>query len=285
MSVRLAHLAAPLVLAALSACGGSDTADTPSADGEPNDTVAQAMSLTAGVLASSTLGTEADVDYFRFDVPEGGAIAHVETLDADGVGCDALDTLLDLVRDDGTATGAVLATDDDSGTYFCSDLIRWLDGGTYYVAVRFGSVAVPGLGYSVGVTLVLPSVADRAEVEPNDTAATATLASPYVSDALLEASISSPTDVDYFRVNNTTSTSKTVYVEAFEHTVGYCPSADTTFDLYDAGTGTWIGSNDDSGVNLCSRAVLTLPGNTGAVVKVASKGATFTYLLEIDFLY
>jgi hypothetical protein len=280
--VRLRHLAAFATALLVAACGDPGSSDGLGPSDEPNDTVAQAMPLAVAAPTGGTLGTETDVDYYEFTVPAGGAFVQVQTFDADGVGCDALDTYLALVRDDSTPLGAVLAADDDSGSYFCSNLVRWLEAGTYYVAVSFGTVAAPGLEYTVLVTLTLPDAGDHAEAEPNDTAATAN--GTFTADALVAGTLTPGTDADYYRFTNNTGYTRSVYLETFEHAVGYCPYADTTISVYQADGTTWFGENLDSGVNYCSRLGVTVPAGVTVFVKVEGTGGTFSYLLEIDFI-
>jgi hypothetical protein len=280
--MRLRQLAVSATAILVAACGGSASSGGLGPSDEPNDTVAQAMPLAVATPTVSTLGTESDVDYYEFTVPAGGAFVHVQTLDADGVGCDALDTYIALVRDDTTPLGAVLAADDDSGAYFCGDLVRWLEAGTYYVAVSFGTVAAPGLKYTVLVTLTLPDAGDHAEAEPNDTTATAN--GTFTADALVAGTITPGTDVDYYKFTNNTGYTRSVYFETFEHTVGYCPYADTTISVYAADGTTLIGTHYDDGVNYCSRMGVTVPAGLTGIVKVEGTGGTFSYLLEIDFL-
>lgn len=279
--MRLRHLAAFAAAALVAACG-SDSSSGPGASDEPNDTVAQATPLAVATPTKGTLGTESDVDYYEFTVPASGAFVRVQTFDADGAGCDALDTYVALVRDDSTPSGAVLAADDDSGPYFCSDLVRWLEPGTYYVAVSFGVVAAPGLAYTVVVTLTLPDAGDYAEAEPNDTPATAN--GTFTADALVAGTITPGTDVDYYKFTNNTGYTRSVYFETFEHTVGYCPYADTTISVYAADGTTLIGTHYDDGVNYCSRMGVTVPAGLTGFVKVEGTGGTFSYLLKIDFL-
>lgn len=276
--MRLRHLSAVVILAALAACSDSDSDPTPPPGGEPNDTPGQATPIGVGAPVGAVISTYADVDFYRFGVPAGGAFVHVQTFDGSGVTCSSVDTYTELF----SGGGGLLQWDDDSGPSLCDEIVTWLPEGTYFVAVSHGGAAAPAFAYALLVTLTAGTGADSAEAEPNGSVAAAN--GPYVADALVSGSIAPTGDSDYFAITNTSASSRTVYLETFEGAVGYCPNADSTLAVYDDG-GWQLTSNDDGGILTCSYLSYTIPAYTTYYVRVAGySGDTFSYLLEIDFL-
>jgi cysteine-rich repeat protein len=128
-------------------CSGSDT--------EPNGTRAQASCLPLAATRPGRIDPTGDQDFWAFTLT-GNFDVRVETWDASGSTCAALDTVIDLYRGDGTR----LITDDNDGVGNCSlvdpavaaDAAAVnLPAGTYYLRVRLLSVDEVG-DYSVRVT-------------------------------------------------------------------------------------------------------------------------------------
>ena len=142
-------------------------------DGVAKATVVATPSATAGELQRPS-----DIDYFRFEVAERGAV-RVETTGT----TDVLGTLT-------SADGAIQLTDDDSGLSTNFLISAKLPAGTYFVAVRgFTSDALGA--YSLDVSL--PLLADDHSDFPSD-ATDIDLGSSTSSE--LEVAL----DIDYYRV-------------------------------------------------------------------------------------
>ncbi len=148
--------------------------------------------------------------------------------------------------------------------------------GTIYI--RVGCTAVSGAGYVLNVAPIDLNV----ETEPNNSPASAN--GPYVANWLISGSISTTTDVDYFAVNNSSGTSRSVTFETFTGSVGSC-SWDTVLELRTAADA-MLTSDDDSGVGLCSRLTYTIPAAATYYIKVRSYASAYTgsYLLQITGL-
>lgn len=266
-------LAAAIALAACSSGGDSDPG--PPYDGEPNDSPALATPIPVGTPFLASIASLADVDYYSFTVPAGGAHVHVETLDSSGAGCYLIDTFVELY----SSVGTLLDWDDNGGPDNCSDLYLWEPQGTYYVAVM-GGYSPPAFPYVVRIT-VSPPGPTAPEVEPNGSIGTAT--GPFTGDAVLTGAISVAGEYDYYAISNATASPRTVFLETFTGALGSC-SWDTTLGLY-TGSGALLTSNDDGGVNTCSLASYVIPPYTTyyALVKSYYSSDTFSYLMEVDF--
>jgi hypothetical protein len=94
---------------------------------------------------------------------------------------------------------------------------------------------------------VSASALAQSESEPNDTIAQAN--GPYVGSGLIAANFSAVTDVDFFRITLTQTSSLTIAIN--NGNAGQCVgNADPTLTLYDA-IGNQIAFNDDFGAGLC----------------------------------
>jgi len=117
---------------------------------EPNETSASANTLT-GVdsFVNGRISTDTDVDYYRITVPAGASV-RAEILGGGAVHCDevTMDSQLTLL----SASGSVLADDDDGANGFCSRLdgigaspddsgASGLAAGTYYLRVKASSLS------------------------------------------------------------------------------------------------------------------------------------------------
>lgn len=132
------RLAALLAAATLAACGGDGAEPPPSPAGEPNETAAQATPLTVGTAVTGTIASEADLDFYVFTVPAGGASVRFQTFDAGGTLCDptneGVDPYLDIF--DGAVTHVAHGDDVGAGAgVWCEDLTVSLAAGTNYVSV------------------------------------------------------------------------------------------------------------------------------------------------------
>lgn len=98
-----------------------------SAEAEPNDTFATAVSMTGSVRGA--IGPVGDQDVFSVSWAGGPMV--IETTGLAGTGCEG-DTLVRL----SDATQVQLAEDDDAGNGVCSKITTDQPAGTYYVSVR-----------------------------------------------------------------------------------------------------------------------------------------------------
>jgi subtilisin-like proprotein convertase family protein len=138
---------------------------------EPNNTPATATTLASGntVVRAAVFGN-ADIDYFVFDAPAGARL-YASTMTSFSPA--SVDTTLTLYGPDGTT---VIETDADDGSLGgLGSVIAGATlptGGIYYLEVRGGSATAQVRPYELH--LRLHATAPVAEVEPNDTPATAT---------------------------------------------------------------------------------------------------------------
>jgi uncharacterized repeat protein (TIGR01451 family) len=165
---------------------------------EPNNTSATATVIASGATVyGGTVFPAADVDFYSFTAAAGDRIyaATQSLFDASASG----DTVLDLLDTDGTT---IIESDNNDGTFNASSSSiagRLLPAaGTYFLRVR----------HNVGTGTVRPyalhfrrqSAAPTAEVEPNNTPATATPipASGHVSGTVTAVS---PGESDFYSIN------------------------------------------------------------------------------------
>jgi len=154
---------------------------------EPNDTpgTANLLNLTSSPCAiiSAAINPSGDVDYFTFTAPAGSNIwIETDTGGAQDGASTSRDTVIDLLAADGMT---VIESDDDDGTGNGGDqtieatvasLIggRTLAaGGTYFIRVTAFGGEAPVIINPYRLFVVLTNTAATAEVEANDTAATA----------------------------------------------------------------------------------------------------------------
>lgn len=181
-------------------CPGTDV------EQEPNDTPATATALqldfpSRGIGAS--IGTPGDVDYYSITVGPGRRLwASVDAGLSSGVPPFSRDTLLQVYA----AGGAVLLeSDDDDGTANGRDytiesqnasIVAGLSlgaGGTYLLRVSAKSPAAQISPYTLLLGLTNGS---QPEFEPNDLPTNA-----FPTQGAVDATLSSPSDVDYYDLN------------------------------------------------------------------------------------
>jgi hypothetical protein len=201
----------------VSACSGdpiSSPIPTVTPETEPNNTAATAnvIDLTSApcAIVSAAINPGGDLDFFTFTGAPAGSRIWIET-DTGGTqnaGATSRDTVIDLLAADGTT---VIENDDDDGTGNGGDgtvetgLASMIGGrtltagGTYFIRVRAFSATGIVNPYRLFVTLT--NVAATAEVEANDTAATAnTITTGSGQIGLRSGSIGVAADVDYYSV-------------------------------------------------------------------------------------
>jgi hypothetical protein len=207
-SLRVVLLVGFASLVALAGRAGQVVAPIP--ESEPNNTPGTANGLPMADSCARASGsiTANDVDYYSFTAPAGSRVwALVDTSPSPS---GSRDSLLTLIAPDGTTT---LASDDDDGTgtdcdgtadNFLSSAIAGevlSAGGTYFLRVEAAFVGdlIPSYKLSVVVT-----TSAQAEVESNDTAATAnTIVTAGSPIGVRDAAINTVGDVDYYSVAGT----------------------------------------------------------------------------------
>lgn len=239
---------------------------------EPNNTsgTANSINLTSDpcAIVTGAINPGGDVDFFTFTAPAGSRIwIETDTGGTQNAGANSRDTVIDLLAADGAT---VIENDDDDGTGNGGDgtietgLASMIGGrtltagGTYFIRVR----AFSGTGiinpYRLFVTLT--NVAATAEVEANNTAATAnSLVTGTGQTGLRSGSINAAGDVDYYSVVATAGNIVYFNVDAD-------PERDGT------GTDLVVEFRDPSDVLLLS----VDSSITGSVANPAAEGANFT---------
>jgi hypothetical protein len=150
---------------------------------EPNNVAATAQAVTMGTQIDGSL-TAADSDWYSFTTT-GGQVR----MTTSGI------TDTRLVLWDVTGTVALAANDDSRGIQ--CDITLNLPAGTYALRVTAFSPAMTGF-YSLDLSTEAPAKAfTETEVEPNDTQGSA---DPIALPAQVDGSLTSPTDVDWYRI-------------------------------------------------------------------------------------
>lgn len=246
-------------------------APTVQAEVEPNDTsaTANALNFTGQSLAlvSAAINPGGDLDFYTFSAPAGSrAWIEIDTGGTQNMGATSRDTVIDLLAADGTT---VIENDDDDGTGNGGDgtvetglasMIggrTLVTGGTYFLRVR--AFSVTGIVNPYRVFVVTTNVAPIAEVEANNTAATANPLVAGAGQTGLSSGAITAGDSDYYSV--TASVGSIIYFNV---------DADPERD----GTGT------DLVVELRSPAdalLLSIDSSiTGSLANPAAEGGNFT---------
>ena len=203
--LRVVLLVAFASLATLEARAGQVIAPPP--ETEPNNTPATANGLPMADNCARVSGgiTPNDVDYYSFSAPAGARVWALVDTSPSGFG--NRDSLLTLFAPDGTTQ---IASDDDDGTG--TDCDGTADntlssaiagevlsaGGTYFLSVEANFAGDPITSYKLSVVVTTSA---QAEVESNDTAATAnTIVTAGSPIGVRDASIGTIGDVDYYSI-------------------------------------------------------------------------------------
>ncbi|HST24001.1 MAG TPA: pre-peptidase C-terminal domain-containing protein [Blastocatellia bacterium] len=205
-------------LSSLQPAAGPAPDATPETESNNTPGTANLLNLASAPCAiiSAAINPDGDVDYFTFTAPAGSNIwIEADTGGTQDAAATSRDTVIDLLAADGMT---VIESDDDDGTGNGGDgtieatvasLIggRALTaGGTYFIRVRaFGSSAAATNGAEPIIInpyrlfVVLTNTAANAEVESNDTAATAnSIVTQSGQIGLRSGSISPAGDADYY---------------------------------------------------------------------------------------
>jgi hypothetical protein len=177
-------------------------------ESEPNDTsgTATAITFTPTAITTAAINPGGDIDFYTFTAPAGARVwLETDTGGVQNAGATSRDTVVDLLEADGTT---VVENDDDDGTGNGGDgtietgLSSIIAGatlttdGTYFIRVQ--AFSATGIINPYRLFVSLTNVAATAEVEANDTAATANVAN---SPALRSGSIGVAADEDYYSIS------------------------------------------------------------------------------------
>jgi hypothetical protein len=189
-------------------------------ESEPNNTPATADGLPMADNCARASGsiTANDVDYYSFTAPAGARVWALLDTSPSTIG--NRDSLLTLFAPDGTTQ---LASDDDDGTgtdcdgtadNFLSSAIAGevlSAGGTYFLRVEAAFAGDVVTSYKLSVVVTTSA---QAEVESNDTAATAnTIVTAGSPIGVRDASIGVVGDVDYYSVVATAGSTLLISVD------------------------------------------------------------------------
>ena len=176
---------------------------------EPNDTsgTATALTFTPTAIATAAINPGGDFDFYTFTAPAGSRVwIETDTGGTQNAGATSRDTVVDLLAADGTT---VIENDDDDGTGNGGDGTNetglasiiagatLTTGGTYFIRVQ--AFSVTGIINPYRLFVSLTNVAATAEVEANDTAATANVAN---APAFRPGSIGVAADVDSYSISS-----------------------------------------------------------------------------------
>jgi cysteine-rich repeat protein len=224
-------------------CGATCLLETV-AEVEPNDDLAGAdaapVLITASTVISGAISPAFDEDIFKMVLAQ-PTILRLELFDPSGTDCSIQTTMR--IYD---AAGIQLYADDNSGIFTCSALVVSLPSGSYYVTVEERTNSLPIAGYLLQAKL---EASAGFEVEPNDTAPTATTFAG--SDVVIGGNHAIGTDSDFFKI--TVPAGKSLRAEIVEGNAETCESddVDSFLTLFDA-SGVALGGDDDSGRGFCS---------------------------------
>jgi len=187
-------------------CSGSDgTDDETDFFDEDDDTCSTARAVNLNYFRYGHINSPEDIDYFRVDVTSSGTLkVYTETL----LGR-SLDTYGYLKNSDCTD----LAYSDDGGKDDNFSISRSVTTGTYYVAVKAHHYTDIENDYFLNVDFSEDGPTD----DHGDDCSTATPVSLY---SPLSGSIETAGDIDYFRVDVTSSGTLTVYTTGSTDTYG-----------------------------------------------------------------
>ena len=208
---------------------------------------ARALDATPTVIAGSTtllasIGKIGDKDVFKVNVATAGVV-RFETFETSTLDCPSIATKLTLL----SSAGTTLYADSTSGIKSCSVITLYLAAGTYYLQAEQATGASTIVKYLVQAKF---EANGGSEIEPNNTAATAT---PIAGvDTFVLAAHPTAGDDDYYAI--TVPAGLSIRAEVVEgDLVGTCEALniDSLLRLYDAAA-VLKATDDDSGRGFCS---------------------------------
>ena len=244
-------------------------------ESEPNDAFGQANAIPAQFI-SGGLAPDGDKDYYSIMVPQGGYI-QARTFDSSGTSCVGTDTTIRLYAPDGiTEFGS---NDNDASPDSCSTIdghpitggdsfAQDLAAGTYFVRVE-------ETGNDSTTNYMLSLIAAQ-EVEPNETVAHASVFSKTTLLTGVTAAIQPVGDKDLYAVH--VPAGADLVAETFDGTGTACDEIDTFIKLTAPDGTSVLGSDDNIGINNCSK----IDGSTGGPHGFARNLPAGTYYLSVE---
>jgi len=228
------------------------------AETEPNDGILESNNLgsfTGTVLAIGSLLPRGDVDFFRFEIPEGALPEGENALLIETNGSSSGDTVLILYRySDLEGRYLPIAFDDDSGDNYWSRLLLPVQPLDRY-AIRVEETVYP-LGGIDQYDLLITPLALSADREPNNTSAQAVVfmpASPATAAWTADGLLGVDDTIDFYEVALETPALMQIWTESQPDTGDF----DTLLTLYTS-SGNRLAVNDDSANSFWSRIVIPL---------------------------
>ncbi len=229
-------------------------------ESEPNNSIAQANSITPNVTIRGVLDPSGDVDFFAFQANVGQRV-RIDVAAKRLTPPSAADTVVALFD----SSGRKLAENDDRAPGQLDSLLEFTftAAGRYFFSVRdFGNKGGSGFSYEASVTLTGGAPARVNESEPNNTFAQA---QAIVPDVLIVGRLDPAGDVDFFSFTADAGQRLTVDINARSLTP---PSeADTVVTLFDS-NGQPLAENDDAGGSLDSFLTFEIPRSGRYFVRV-----------------
>ncbi len=227
-----------------------------------SNTRSGATSLSLGGSRSGRIETGGDVDYFRVQVSSSGALTVYTTGNTDTYG-----TLQ-------SSSGTTLETDDDDGSGTNFSIARSVSAGTYYIAVRGYSSSETG-SYTVHASFQSGgSGGGGSGGGSDDHSNTRSGATSLSLGGSRSGRIETGSDVDYFRVQVSSSGTLTVYTTGNTDTYGTLQSS----------SGTTLETDDDDGSGRNFSIARSVSAGT-YYIKVEEYGnnATGSYTVHASF--
>jgi len=242
-------------------------------ESEPNNSIAQANTITPNVTVRGALDPAGDVDFFAFQASAGQRV-RIDVAAKRLTPSSAADTIVALFD----SSGRKLAENDDRAPGQLDSLLEFTvaTAGRYAFSIRdFGNKGGPNFTYEVTVTLTGGAPARVNESEPNNTFAQAQTITP---DVLIVGRLDPAGDVDFFSFSAAAGQRLTVDINARSLTP---PSeADTVVTLFDS-NGQPLAENDDAGGSLDSFLTFEIPRSGQYVVRIRNfspkGGSSYTY--------
>lgn len=254
--------------------GGGQPPPPTGSEVEPNNTPAQANTISPGVTVRGTLNPTGDVDFFAFSANAGERLridVDAQTLTPPS----AADTVIELF----TSSGKKVAENDDEAPGQLDSLLELTltETGRFFFSVRdLNNKGGSAFTYQVTVSLIGGGPPGRqVESEPNNTIAQANGVTP---DVTVVGTLNPGGDMDFFGFDVTSGQAITIEIRARSLTPA--SDADTVITLFD-GRGNQLAENDDFGGSLDSRLDFSATATGRVFLRVRNfspkGGPTYTY--------
>lgn len=242
-------------------------------ESEPNNSIAQANSITPNVTIRGALDPSGDVDFFAFQANAGQRL-RIDVAAKRLTPPSAADTVVALFD----SSGRKLAENDDRAPGQLDSLLEFTftATGRYFFSIRdFGNKGGRDFTYEASVTLTGGAPARVNESEPNNTLAQAQAITP---DVLVVGRLDPAGDVDVFSFRANAGQRLTVDINA--RSLMPPSEADTVVTLFDS-NGQQLAENDDAGGSLDSFLTFEIPRSGQYFVRIRNfspkGGSSYTY--------